>query len=760
MKMARRGKNRSAGADKVVLKEEKSSSLWRESTFYKWTLGFLLVAIITVLAPEKIVFRPIGLPREGDISKTDIIAPFTFFVIKDEAALEQERQMAAEAVLPLFDYDTEVSQVQSEKADLFFQVLEETRPQDQSAVQPLGMIGDYQLSEETLKLLTRPEKAQAVQAEAKRLGLSLLNMGILPGDSLQLERPASTARVRRGDMEYERKAIDLLTEVTARETLLREARAKFKSDDSAVKATYEIGLLFLVPNLIYNQSETEKRRLEAVEAVPTTKGMVLKDEKIIGSHERVTKASLEKLKSLALAKEERERLGRSWNLLYPILGRLLFNAFALALLAAYLFLYRQKVFADNRLLLLLSLIVVSQMIIAYLVRGVAGASEYLVPISIAAMLTTILFDAQLGGVMALAIAMLSGNFEGFDLATTLVALVVGISAAFSVTKVRHRRQFYRPMLCISLAYIFSIGLIGMMRLTPIMVLLRDFSLGILNGVGTPIITSGILFIFEGIFHVTTDITLLELSDSNRPLLREMALKARGTYHHSISVGSLAEAAAEAIEAHSLLTRVASYYHDIGKLEKPEYFVENQGHGFKNPHDRLAPSMSSLILTAHIKDGVELAKRAKLPQAIIDVIKQHHGTSLMTFFYQKALDQGAGPEVREAYRYPGPKPETKEAAIVMLADSVEAASRTLEEATPGRLKGMVRKMIQEKFSAGELDNCELTLKDLHKIEESFIHVLSGTFHQRVEYPQGEGEGRKTGRAARHANRLIRTRNESS
>jgi len=733
--------------------------LWRESTVYKWILGFLLVAILTVLAPENVVFRPIGLPREGDISKTDIIAPFTFFVIKDEDVLEQERQAAAAVILPLFDYETEVSQTQSEKAESFFQILDKIRQQDQTGGQAAGMIGDHKLSEETLKLLSKPEKARVVQAEAKRLGLSLLNVGILPGDSLYLEGLTSTVRVRRGDMEYEREIIDLFTEAKAREALLQEARATFKTDDLAVKATYEIGLLFLVPNLIYNLAETEKRRLEAMEAVPTTKGMVLKDEKIIGSHERVTKTTLEKLRSLALAREERESLGRSWNLLYPIFGRLLFNAFALALLAAYLFLYRQKVFADNRLLLLLSLIVVSQMIIAYLVRGVAGASEYLVPISIAAMLTTILFDAQLGGVMALTIALLFGNLEGFDLATTLVALVVGIAAAFSVTKVRHRRQFYRPMVCISLAYVFSIGLVGMMRLTPIMILLRDFSLGVLNGVGAPIITSGILFIFEGLFHVTTDITLLELSDSNRPLLREMALKARGTYYHSINVGSLAEAAAEAIEAHSLLTRVASYYHDIGKLEKPEYFVENQGHGFRNPHDRLAPSMSSLILTAHIKDGVEFATQAKLPKAIIDVIKQHHGTSLMTFFYQKALDQGSGTVVQEAYRYPGPKPETKEAAIVMLADSVEAASRTLEEATPSRLKGLVRKIIQEKFSTGELDDCELTLRDLHKIEESFIHVLSGTFHQRVEYPQGEGEDRKTGKAARPTARLPEIKNEA-
>jgi len=759
VKSARRMASRSSRNKKTVRKEERSSSLQRGSTVYKWILGLLVVAILTVLAPENRVFRPIGLPREGDISKTDIIAPFSFFVMKNDAILEQERQVAAAKVLSLFDYKASVLEAQKERAELFFGEIEKARQQRQADGQFPGLIGDRQLSEETLDLLLNTQKAKAVEAEAERLGMSLLKIGIIPGDSLRSGEPTSPVRVRRGDVEYERELEELLTEVKARETLLKEARAKFKDDDLAVKATYEVGLLFLVPNLIYNEFETEIRKKEAMEAVPTTKGMVLKEEKIIGSHERVSKTALEKLRSLALAKEEREMLGRSWSLLFPILGRLLLNAFVVVFLAAYLFFYRQKVFADNRLLLLLSLITVGQMIIAYVVQTVAGASEYLVPIAIAAMLTTILFDAQLGGVMALAIALLFGNLQGFDLATTLVALMVGTAAAYSVTKVRHRREFYRPMLFISLAYIFSIGLIGMMRLTPAMILLQGFGLGVLSGVSAPIITSGILFIFEGLFHISTDITLLELSDSNRPLLREMALKAPGTYHHSINVGYLAEAAAEAIGAHSLLARVASYYHDIGKLEKPEYFVENQGHGSRNPHDRLAPSMSSLILAAHIKDGVDLGARARVPRAIIDVIQQHHGTSLMTFFYQKALDQGMGREVQEAYRYPGPRPETKEAAIVMLADVVEATSRTLEEATPSRLKGMVTKIIQEKFTTGELDDCELTLRDLHKIGESFIHNLSGRFHQRIEYPQAEDEGQQKYRSPRRADHLTESKNGS-
>ncbi len=756
--MARRGTNRTSNSKPGARKKPKLATSERSSNVYKWILGFLVVAILTVLAPEHGVFQPIGLPREGGVSQSDVIAPFSFFVAKDQTVLEEERRKAASQVVPLFDYNSSISETQSERVSRFFEELKTARQPGGSAAKLSGIIGEQQLSEETRQLLLDARKAPQVEAEVKSLVANLLRVGVLSQDIPNLDSPNPSIKLRRGDVEQDRKLDDLLTVAMAKETLLKEARARFKGDDAAIKATYELGLLFLAPNVRYNQFEMDRRRLEAMESVPTTKGMVLKGEKIVGSHERITAEGLEKLKSLAIAKQERDRLGRSTSLIYPLLGRLLFNIFVVGLLAGYLILYRKGIFLDNRWLLLLALIVVGQMIIVYLVRTLAGASEFLVPISIAAMLTTILFDAQMGGMMALSVALLYGNVEGFDMATTLMALMVGLAAAYSVTRVRHRRQFYRPMVFISLAYLVSISLMGMMRLTPAGALFKDVSLGMLNGVGTPIVTSGFLFIFEGLFHVTTDITLLELSDSNRPLLRELALRAPGTYHHSINVGYLAEAAAEAIVAHSLLARVASYYHDIGKLEKPEYFVENLSHGSKNPHDKLAPSMSSLILVAHLKDGVELAREARLPRVIIHIIRQHHGTSLMSFFYYKALDQGAGKEVEGAYRYPGPKPETKEAAIVMLADAVEAASRTLEEATPSRLRGMIRKIIQDKFTAGELDDCELTLKDLHKIEESFFHTMSGTYHQRVEYPVAEEEGRKAKSVGR-TERIAEMKNDT-
>jgi putative nucleotidyltransferase with HDIG domain len=239
--------------------------------------------------------------------------------------------------------------------------------------------------------------------------------------------------------------------------------------------------------------------------------------------------------------------------------------------------------------------------------------------------------------------------------------------------------------------------------------------------------------FERVFDITTDMTLIELSDMNHPILKQLSIQAAGTYNHSVLVGNLAESAAQAIGANALLARVASYYHDIGKIDKPDYFVENCL-GDKNRHNKLSPTMSALIICSHVKEGVELAKKYKLPKIIQDIIMQHHGDSPVSFFYEKALEQDPHKQVQEKdFRYPGPAPQTSEAAIIMLADSVEAASRSLATSSPKLLRELVKKIIRDKFLAAQLDGCGLTLRDLNDITDGFMPVLQGIFHSRVEYP---------------------------
>ena len=256
-----------------------------------------------------------------------------------------------------------------------------------------------------------------------------------------------------------------------------------------------------------------------------------------------------------------------------------------------------------------------------------------------------------------------------------------------------------------------------------------------GGLLTGILALGLTPIMEATFRYSSNIRLLELLNLDQPILRELMLVAPGTYHHSLVVGQMVEAAAETIGANPMLAKAAAYYHDVGKIKKPVYFVENQMAG-ENKHEKLAPSMSSLILIAHVKDGVELARKHHLGEAIVDIIRQHHGTSFISYFYHKAKTQAANPQqVKiEDYRYPGPRPQTKEAGLVLLADQVEAASKTLTEPTPARIQGMVQKIINNVFADGQLDECELTLKDLHHIAKSFNKILGGIFHQRIQYPQ--------------------------
>jgi putative nucleotidyltransferase with HDIG domain len=265
------------------------------------------------------------------------------------------------------------------------------------------------------------------------------------------------------------------------------------------------------------------------------------------------------------------------------------------------------------------------------------------------------------------------------------------------------------------------------------------AVGFIGGFFVGVIATGIIPLIEMSFGFTTDIKLLELANLDQPLLRELMVQAPGTYHHSVIVSNMVEATAKSIQANPLLAKVSAYYHDIGKMKKPLYFIENQMGG-ENKHEKLAPSMSSLVLISHVKDGVELARDFKLGREIIDIIQQHHGKSLIHYFYQKAKEQAftkgsKSVQIKEEdFRYPGPKPQTKEAGLVMLADMIEAASRSLADPTPARIQGMVQKMINQTFSDGQLDECELTLKDLHEIAKSFNKTLSGIFHQRIEYPE--------------------------
>ncbi len=369
-------------------------------------------------------------------------------------------------------------------------------------------------------------------------------------------------------------------------------------------------------------------------------------------------------------------------------------------------------------------------------------SSYIYGIGIAggAMLVRIILNSE----TALVFAVVASTFAAWVMNTSFFGLyffIGGVVGAHSVSYCEDRAVLLKAGAKVGLVNVLMILCHNLMFVHTPALPEMGFNLlfGFLGGVLAALVILGILPILEWIFGYTTNIKLLELANLNHPLLKRMILEAPGTYHHSILVSILADTAAREVNANPLMARVSAYYHDIGKIQKPAYFVENQG--LENRHDKLEPSMSSLILTSHVKEGLELAQEYKLGSKIADIIGQHHGTSLISYFYQKAKEQ-ENPEIEQvneaAYRYPGPKPQTKEAALVMLADEVEAASRAVPDPTPSRLQGLVQRIINKTFTEGQLDECELTLKDLHRIAKSFNLVLSGSYHHRVEYPISAGK----------------------
>jgi putative nucleotidyltransferase with HDIG domain len=472
---------------------------------------------------------------------------------------------------------------------------------------------------------------------------------------------------------------------------------------------------------------------------------VTKGEVIVEAGHRVTERAARILEELG----RREGINNRW---YAYLGLCL-----LILVLLYLFYrdikrYRPSLIMDTRKMFLLSFLllitVVVSLFLKYIFSLVAdtiqfdtAAIGFALPLAAGAMLTSLLLDFHLALGFSFIVSILFGVVFRSDPFIPIYYFLGSIASALSVYHSKRRTAVLRAGALTGLVNIIAITGIDLYNGELLVRGPHDMIAGFLGAIIVSVIVSVTLPFFETLFDIATDIKLLELLDPNQPLLKELVYKSPGTYHHSIVIGNLAEAAAESIGENPLLARVGAYYHDVGKIRKPEYFIENQRIA-DNKHDRLMPSMSSLIIASHVKDGVDIARENKLPSEVIDIIQQHHGTSLITYFYQKAKDLQPYVKIAEAdYRYCGPRPRTKIAAIVMLSDSVEAASRTLEDPTPNRIQALTNSVITRIFLDDQLSMCDLTLKDLRVIARSFNLILTGIFHQRIDYPDKEFFGEK-------------------
>lgn len=729
-------------------------------------IGVGLVVLLAAMFPRG---QSLGLAyRVGDVwSQPDLYAPFSFPITRNPADYQREVDEATAAVYPVFERDPSVARTQLQRLDGFFARLQEVLTarkklqaarrhrsasfeKDSVALHQLMAQLDVRFFEHEWAVLAQlsGDRIEEMRSVVSRAAEKYLNAGILNLEKKSFRR--TELALRKGTVE-EIVPLTMFYDQNEVVTLLdNDLVAFYHGDNDTVDIAHKIGIIHLVPNIIYNEAATQIATKAAVASVPRTAGLVQEGERIIGKNERITPDVKQKLESLRTARLER---GEASSGPLQFMGVALHVAVVLALFTIYLRLFRSRIFGNNRKLAIIALLILLEGSFAYLSWAVNATSpvEYLIFVPAASMLLTIIFDSRVGFYGTVIIAYLVAGIRGNDYSIGLASLVAGALSVYTVRDVRNRTQIIRSLGFIFLGYALTILALGLERIEPLPDLLEAMTYSLANAIVSPVLTFGFLIFFEKYFRVTTDLTLIELGHFNHPLLKMLAEKASGTYHHSMTMATLAEAAAAAVGANEVLARVGAYFHDIGKIVKPTYFVENQKRT-RNRHDKLAPRMSSLILQNHVKQGIALAREYRLPEEVIDFIPQHHGTTRIDFFYRKALmlaehsdDETKLDEINEQdYRYPGPKPQTKETGILMLADSIEAAARSLDDPSPQKLEVLIDELIKKRFEEGELDECPLTLKDLTNIKKAFLGVLVGVYHGRVKYTEPKEENVRDGK----------------
>jgi len=523
------------------------------------------------------------------------------------------------------------------------------------------------------------------------------------------------------------------------------ATAKTAIED-AIKAldistTRKVFLVSLVDGLDLNANKeydavaTAAQVEEILRTVQPVQVTVQSGEKIINRGEAVTAADVEMLQALGM-KFQNSRI-------LPYLGVLILVCVIYTLIIVYIRLYHPQTRGREANLVLMGTLINFNLLLCKLLSlitisyqpEIAAQVGFLFPLAASSMLLAVL----LGRGVAIFITVLMGVCLGLvmdgQLPFAAVAIVGGLVGIFRTSVFNQRGQFVSSSLYIAGANVIVIGAWGLINNSSFYIIGIGMLLGLISGILSSILAVGILPFFESAFRITTVVRMLELSNSNHPLLKRLMMEAPGTYHHSILVGNLAEAAADSVGADPQLVRAASYYHDIGKLRRPYFFIENQQLG-ENPHDKLQPTLSTLVIASHVKDGIEMLREHKFPEEIIDIVEQHHGTCILSYFYHKAKENAENPDEisKEDFRYPGPRPQTKEAALVMLADSVQAAVQSIDNPGKGQIEQIVREVVRSKMEDEQLQDCHLTFKDLEKIMQTFTMVLGGLHHARIVYPE--------------------------
>ncbi|MBN8588550.1 MAG: HDIG domain-containing protein [Rhodothermia bacterium] len=533
-----------------------------------------------------------------------------------------------------------------------------------------------------------------------------------------------------------------LKNILTKDQIIKQVEKQLADTFPQKQDTVAIGIAFFEatfqPNLAFDRETTQALWNTNIAQISPTQGVVKKDQAIIRQGEVVTPEVLAKLRSYSRSRSSGTGVIPNWRI---TIGELLLILSIYSVFFLYLYLFRKHIFDRNLHILLIALLF-GGFVVAYgivLRSDVEQAFKLVIPVTILSVMFTIVFDSRVGLFGTITMSLVAGLLFAFDFELTFLTSFAGMIAVFSVRDIRNRGQFLSTAGLVHFSYALGATSFTLLQSNTVESYLYTMLYVAINAALT-LFVYPIVWVIERIFDVTTDLTLLELSDTNRPLLKELSLRAPGTFNHSLQVSNLAEAAAVSIGANALLTRVGALYHDIGKMSKPEYFVENQQPG-ENLLDGLTPRMAALIIVNHVKEGLQLAQEAKLPKVVQQFIPMHHGCMRIEFFYRKALEgqkDDASPILESDYRYPGPRPNTLETAILMLADGVEAASKSLEKPTLKKLESVIDKIIEARIADGQLKESPLTFHDLSKIKEAFLGILGGMYHFRLKYPGQEEE----------------------
>jgi putative nucleotidyltransferase with HDIG domain len=692
----------------------------------------LLLALATLIT---LLFLPAAGLRmtrysEGMVAPEDVIAKVPFSVPKSAAELARDRNLAMQSVPPTFDYVAGAADTMTARLRGFFDRVDSAAAHGQrSAVESVLQKASVVATPSQVDALMNPQTRQLLQRAALTATSEFIPRGVADAGQTQ-DITAATVTVRRGTSERSIPAKNLSTQQDFFENALGKLPSSTPPDVANLLRLILIRHIQL--SYVLDVVATELDRDAAARSVDTTKAHVLQGQAIVRAADPIGAPELARLQAYEAQLRKDGLLEGGGLRLAPVLGAELLNVMLLAIFGLLLFFFRREVYANFRWVLLIGLLVAVYFGAAAAIARNHLAAE-LLPIAFVGLPVGVLWDTRMALVLVLVLAGITGTLPPFtDYGTVLVVMAGGAAAAMSVRAVRRRSETWVSIAIIAGATALVLLGHGLATSRDLGGIARASAFAAGNATMSALLAIGFLWVFELFTGITTDQTLLEWADPTRPLLKRLSLEAPGTYAHSINVANLAEAAANAIGANGLLCRVGVYYHDVGKMLKPHYFVENQPDG-RNPHDKLKPETSATIVREHVTEGVRLARDAKVPEVVVDFILEHHGTQRIGFFYEKALEEAEGELDETHYCYPGPRPRTRETAIVMLADSCESATRAMRDPTPERLRDLIRTVVRGKIDAGQLDDAPLTLQEVAEVEEQFVKIISGVMHRRIEYP---------------------------